>query len=264
MSTSRPMLDHIVILVDHSTLESLPDRLKDALVVAPGGTHADGLTVNKLILFADGVYIELIAFVRGVDPDKRKHHRWGQLRENTVIDWAYTLPHESDFAAIQQRVDEARARFRYSDPVSGGRTKPDGCVLKWAVAAPQDGNGDPSQPGMMPFWCLDRTPRKLRVPYEQDEQLTRHPCKARGVSSITVLLPKDDMSDVGKVYDAIHGSSTSSWHVEVPSGHVGSTVHMLDARNLMLELALYGPESATVEIVPGLLVCVISREGERR
>src|SRR5690625_157113 len=117
----RPTLDHIVILVSHQTLQTIPDRLQDVLVVAPGGAHADGLTSNKLILLADGVYIEFIAFFDDVDPERRRRHRWGNLKENNIVDWAYTLPHEGGFGAVQQRVADAQAGYTYDDPVAGGR-----------------------------------------------------------------------------------------------------------------------------------------------
>ncbi|OAQ84912.1 glyoxalase-like domain-containing protein [Purpureocillium lilacinum] len=113
----RPTLDHIVILVSHQTLQTIPDRLQDVLVVAPGGAHADGLTSNKLILLADGVYIEFIAFFDDVDPERRRRHRWGNLKENNIVDWAYTLPHEGGFGAVQQRVADAQAGYTYDDPV---------------------------------------------------------------------------------------------------------------------------------------------------
>ena len=61
---SRPNLDHIVILISHDALLTLSDHLQDHFVIAPGGTHADGLTSNKLILLPDGVYLESIAFAK--------------------------------------------------------------------------------------------------------------------------------------------------------------------------------------------------------
>ena len=58
-------MDHLVILVG---------ELEDAIAsyeelgfrVTPGGEHADGLTRNALVPFADGTYLELVAFI---DPD---------------------------------------------------------------------------------------------------------------------------------------------------------------------------------------------------
>lgn len=266
----QPSLDHIVILVSHETLVGLPDRLKGSFTVAPGGTHADGLTSNRLILFEDGVYIELIAFFDNIDPDRRKKHRWGQLKEGAIIDWAYTLRHESDFAAVQQRVDNAQAGFTYSDPVSGGRTKPDGTVLKWAVAAARDAQGNASWPGILPFWCLDRTDRQLRVPYETDHQRTHHPCGALGVSSLALSVPEQEVTALGRVYDGIHhqsGSASGSgqgWHFDVPSGSTAGkhAIRLLGsdgASGIKLVLQGTGDSPATVELLPGLELQIESR-----
>ncbi|KAF4511555.1 hypothetical protein G6O67_003338 [Ophiocordyceps sinensis] len=261
---SLPILDHIVILVTHSTLESLPTKLNDSFAVAPGGPHADGLTANKLILFADGTYIELIAFVDGVDPDRRAQHRWGELPEAAIIDWAYTLRHEVDFAAVQQRVAQSQSGLVYSDPIPGGRTKPDGTMLKWAVAAARGPDGSPTRPGSVPFWCLDRTPRNLRVPYEQEHQLTQHPCGALGVSSLGVSVPVHEVSDLGKVYDAIHDSSSEggAWQFQVLSRsgtgrHVVSITGAEEARRI--ELVLHGDSATSVKLVPGVVLRVEAR-----
>lgn len=183
-----PILDHIVILVSETTLSQLPTQLADAFTVAPGGEHADGLTLNRLILLEDGVYIELIAFHDDADPERRKNHRWGQLPENTVIDWAHTLPHAEDFGRVQQRVKTADAGFTYDDPVPGGRKRPDGQVLKWAVAAARKSDGQPSARGRLPFWCLDGTPRELRVPYENNPE-TEHTSGARGIARVEIYVP---------------------------------------------------------------------------
>ncbi|KAL7791533.1 glyoxalase-like domain-containing protein [Trichoderma ceciliae] len=203
-NTPQPILDHIVILVSASDLLELPDRLKDSFIVSPGGTHAGGQTFNKLILFEDGIYIELIAFAEGISPEERAKHRWGRQLENTIVDWAYTLPHGSDFVAVQHRVKGADAGFAYEDPVPGGRTRPDGVVLKWAIGAPRDANGNGPEPGLLPFWCLDRTPRSNRVPYEEDKAQTEHPSGARGVSRLRLNVPQEQLSALQSVYDAVH------------------------------------------------------------
>ncbi|KAM4057254.1 glyoxalase-like domain-containing protein [Hirsutella rhossiliensis] len=257
-----PILDHIVILVAHSTLESLPSKLSGFFVVARGGFHADGLTANKLILFEDGAYIELIAFVDGLDPDQRRQHRWGQLPEAAIIDWAYTLTHEAEFAAVQQRVAQSRSGLVYSDPVPGGRTKPDGTTIKWAVAAARGSDGNPAPPGSMPFWCLDRTPRSLRVPYDQEHRLTQHPCGAQGVSSLAVSVPVHEVAALGEAYDAIHGSSSDdggAWKFKVFSGSaIGKhTVSVsVSERAQSIELVLHGDSATCVEVVAGVILRV--------
>lgn len=68
-------LDHVVMLLPYELITKPPAWITDNFVVSPGGTHADGKTENRLVLFQDGTYLELIAFVND-DPDKRKGHWW--------------------------------------------------------------------------------------------------------------------------------------------------------------------------------------------
>ncbi|SPJ74203.1 uncharacterized protein FTOL_03933 [Fusarium torulosum] len=263
-SNLRPILDHIVILVSYQTLQDLPKRLENVLTVIDGGTHADGRTVNKLIEFSDGVYIELIAFQDGLDPEKRKTHRWGEQEENTVIDWAYTLPREKDFGVIQQRVKESNSEVVYHDPVSGGRIRPDGVELKWSVASAYTTPGEALHPGTAPFWCLDRTPRHLRVPYEDEDgsspSYTKHPSGAVGVSGVSISVPEAEWETIGRVYDGIHGSSTKegAWSFVVHSGSTEGkhqiTLGSSQDQQRQIHLSLLGDEDSpsSIDILPGL------------
>ncbi|RFU75702.1 hypothetical protein TARUN_6461 [Trichoderma arundinaceum] len=262
-NTPQPTLDHIVILVSAKDLLELPDRLKDSFIVSPGGTHAGGQTFNKLILFEDGVYIELIAFAEGISPEERKKHRWGRQRENTIVDWAYTLPHESDFAAVQQRVKDANAGFTYKDPVPGGRTRPDGVVLKWAIGAPQDANGNETEPGFLPFWCLDRTPRSNRVPYEKDKAQTQHPSGARGVSRLRLSVAQEQLSALQGVYDAIHNVDNAArgedeWLFNSPntSANARHILGVASESGPKVKLAFQGSVGSPsfLELLPGIVV----------
>jgi hypothetical protein len=242
--------------VSHETLLDLPSRLQHVLVVAPGGTHADGVTTNKLILFQDGFYIELIAFVNGIDDDLRKKHRWGHEEENTIIDWAYTLPHEDGFAAVRHRVQKADTIFNYTEPIPGGRTREDGVVLKWAVAVARNGD-EALQPGIVPFWCLDRTARKLRVPYEENLAQTRHPCGARGISTLSVTAPEDQVNEISAVYDAIHAPlSARAWNFGVPSGSTTAkhSVSLLASSKHAIKISLWASSDSprSVELLPGV------------
>lgn len=262
---SHPSLDHIVILIPHDSLLSLSDRLQDHFVIAPGGTHADGLTSNKLILLPDGVYIEFIAFAKDASPEQRRKHRWGNLKENTIIDWALTLPSESDFTAVQQRVLDSNAGLSYQDPIPGGRKREDGVVLEWAVSAPRDAHGNAISPGHLPFWCLDRTPRHLRVPYEEQFDLTQHPSGVRGISSVSVSVPGAQLSDLSTVYDAIYtpegsrGLEPGTWHYEVPSGSEdGRHTISVSANDVEAEVTLtfHGERPGQVELLPGLTIAI--------
>lgn len=264
-TNQTPIIDHIVILVSHTTLLTLRDTLKDTFTVIIGGSHADGLTSNNLILFKDGSYIELIAFFDDIDPDRRATHRWGRRPENTIIDWAYTLPQDADFTTVQGNVSEAQGIYVYEDPVPGGRKRPDGEVLKWAVAAAREKDkGTRVDAGKLPFWCLDQTPRELRVPYQGNPQ-TEHPSGALGVSRATVRVPPEEVAELSKVYDGIHGNAATgkhSWSFKAHSGlDAGVHHHRISLAevvnhgpDLTIELVLLGSEESpkAVEILPGL------------
>ncbi|KAF5244605.1 hypothetical protein FAUST_2121 [Fusarium austroamericanum] len=264
------ILDHIVILVSYQTLQSLPKLLESDLNVIDGGTHADGRTVNKLVIFSDGVYIELIAFQEALDPEERKKHRWGELEENTIVDWAYTLPDEKDFGTIQDRVKQSTSEVTYHDPVPGGRLRPDGVQLKWSVASAYSVSGQALQPGKVPFWCLDRTQRHLRVPYRKEDgsqpSYAKHPSGVIGVSSVSVFVPQTERDTIAQVYNGIHGSAAQeeTWHFTVHSGSTQGK-HLLKLDNSQngqrrIHLTLIGQQSSpcNIEIVPGVVVGIDS------
>lgn len=260
---ARATLDHIVILVSHHTLLALPQRLAPYLTVSEGGRHADGLTWNHLVLFEDGVYIELIAFFDNIDQEKRRRHRWGQLPEGTIIDWACSLPEEHQFGDVQKRVTDTRAGYSFTDPAPGGRVTPDGTVLKWAIGAPIDETGQGTHPGILPFWCLDRTPRRLRVPYEGNVAATTHPCGAQGVSRLVITAPSQQLDALRKVYSAIDPpegihESNVDWSFAVPSGSRAGKHSLVLQRGKAVEikLALAGRSGSPsfIELLPGLVL----------
>lgn len=251
-ASPRPLLDHIVILVPHAFLTSPPSWFAEAFTLYPGGKHADGVTENVLVFWADGSYLELIAFVDdNVGRGGRAGHRWGGQKEGTVIDWALTLlssENENDaagrlgsvsaaFKEIQQKVQDVGNGIEYRDLVRGGRNRPDGEVLKWATSA-ADAVGKPLEPGVLPFWCLDETPRELRVPY-QDGKLAEHASGAVGVAVLQVTPPAaatvsdGKAADLRPVYDVLFtksdgGGHEGSWTVGTPEDgqHKPGGVHL--------------------------------------
>lgn len=143
-------IDHLVILVR---------RLGDAIAayrelgfqVVPGGEHPDG-THNALIGFADGTYLELIAF----QAERPHDHRWHEFlaTDGGLIDVCLGA---DDVEAI---LEEVRARgLGYRGPVPGARTRPDGMQISWRLGLQPEG-----RTGELPFFIEDLTPRELRVP----------------------------------------------------------------------------------------------------
>ncbi|KIL89135.1 hypothetical protein FAVG1_07529 [Fusarium avenaceum] len=270
---SLPILDHFAILVSYQTLQTVTEKLKDSLVVIDGGAHADGLTVNKLIHLADGTYLEFIAFVEGVDPEKRRSHRWGNLEEGKIADWAHTLHSEADYAKLQKRVADAGNGVTYGDLTSLQRHRPDGVLMKCLVSVALNPEGGRIFPGTIPFWCVDETERHLRSPFKAENgdglhEYTKHPSHAQGVSRVTILLPENDIATYKPVYDAIHNQSATSgtdgysWPYELPAGpNSGSNNVVLSTLNGVngkaeIKLTLLGTKESpeSIEILPGLVL----------
>ncbi|UPK90608.1 hypothetical protein LCI18_001543 [Fusarium solani-melongenae] len=266
-----PILDHIAILVSFQTLQTVTDQLKDSLIVIDGGAHADGLTINKLIHLADGTYIEFIAFVQGVDPEKRRAHRWGNLDEGKIADWAHTLHSEADYAQLQKRVADAAAGVTYSDLVPLQRHRPDGVLMKCLVSVALDSEGKRVFPATVPFWCVDVTERHLRSPFKGEDgphEYTKHPSHAKSLSRITVLLPEKDIPTYKPVYDAIHNSVATSeagvfsWPYGLPAGpNPGSNKVALSSLSnggskAEVRLTLLGTKESpkSIELLPGLVL----------
>lgn len=168
-------LDHLVIFV--SDLErAQADYAALGFTVRFGGEHPGGITHNALVVFADGAYLELIAF-RRPDPANR-WWRVGDAAGEGFVDFAL-LP--DDVAAT---VAAAKARgLELEGPIPGGRLRPDGERLEWQTAR--------SARPDVPFLCGDLTPRRLRV---QEGEVRRHPNGVTGVAALTVAVENVEAS----------------------------------------------------------------------
>jgi catechol 2,3-dioxygenase-like lactoylglutathione lyase family enzyme len=167
-------IDHLVIAVpDLATASKSYATL--GFTVVPGGRHPVG-THNALIAFADGAYLELIAFYQ----PNREHKWWQPLqRGGGLVDFCMQtddLP--GDTAALR------RAGVEIDDPAPLSRVRPDGYQLKWVLSIPRG-----AQRGVAPFLIQDETPREERVPRQ-----TSHPNGVRGIGMITVAV--DDVPRV--------------------------------------------------------------------
>ena len=174
-------IDHIVVAVPDLAAAS---RSYGALgfTVVPGGRHPVG-THNALIAFADGAYIELIAFY---EPNPA-HKWWGPLKMGGgLVDFCMqTNDLLADTAAFR------RAGVAIDDPSPLSRVRPDGYQLKWVLSIPRE----PDR-GVAPFLIQDETPREERVPRQ-----TSH---ANGVTGIgRVIVAVRDVARVGAWYEAV-------------------------------------------------------------
>ena len=199
--TSKVCLDHIIVLLPYEQLLDLPAWLTSNFTITPGGQHADKKTENKLILFFDGSYIELIAFIDD-DPKHKEGHWWGE-KQPGIIDYALTTDEDAHihWEAMQARLANFDARllkYDYDSPVAGGRQRPDGVQVKWNVTFPKR-----VQRGELPFFCHDVTPRDRRVPFS--EEACTHPCRAYGVKSLTVTpsIAGSNTGEFSSVYSTV-------------------------------------------------------------
>ncbi|CAG8961868.1 hypothetical protein HYFRA_00013668 [Hymenoscyphus fraxineus] len=217
-----PSLDHILILLPYETLTSLPSSLTDNFTISPGGSHSDGLTENKLIIFRDGSYIELIAFTPFAhESGGRSTHWWGNKKEGEFIDFALTT--DSKTVDYQQNFEDVNSRLgqvsgiQYEKPRAGARIRPDGQKVEWFVTFPKvGGESGISQRGVLPFFCHDVTERRLRVPL--DEKNVTHPCGALGVKKFNVFVGEKDADQLRERYGKVLGVGNSiEGNFEVPS-----------------------------------------------
>ena len=167
-------IDHLVILV--GALEAAVAGYEElGFRVTPGGEHADGLTRNALVPFADGTYLELVSFV---DPADTRDNAWGWRpfleKGGGLVDHCAA---SDDLAADARHL--AAAGFEVSGPDEGGRRLPDGAEIRWRIArVRQVGRA-------MPFLIEDLTPRSLRVP---GGKATEHPNGARGIARLLLAV----------------------------------------------------------------------------
>jgi hypothetical protein len=158
-------LDHVV-LVARDLNSAIADHRRRGFTVTPGGEHADGATHNALIPFADGSYLELVAFH---DLSRSLTHRWWRVAADGggLADFALL---SDDLAADSA----ALAELVKIPPKEGGRIRPDGVEIKWRTAVLKP---------PLPFVIEDLTARELRVP---GGAAAEHANGATGIASVVV------------------------------------------------------------------------------
>src|SRR4051794_40772682 len=176
-------IDHLVVVVgDLGEARSRYEAL--GFTVVEGGRHPVA-THNALVAFADGSYIELIAFY---EPSPR--HRWWQALERGggLVDFCMqTDDLTGDVAALR------RAGVEVDDPAPLSRVRPDGFEVRWRLCIPGEGYR-----GLAPFLIEDETPRAKRVPLE-----TTHANGVVGIKGLILAVP--DVSRPRAWYESILG-----------------------------------------------------------
>lgn len=168
-------IDHLVLVVTDLE-QAARDYEQLGFTVIAGGRHPVG-THNVLISFADGSYIEIIAFYREA-PD---HRWWDALKAGErLVDFCMQT---DDLPADTRKLRDAGIAI--NDPVPWSRTRPDGFELKWLLSLVTGGDR-----GVAPFLIQDITPREERVPGN-----VRHKNGAIGIESVTVAIRKNSSAD---------------------------------------------------------------------
>ncbi|KAF6758643.1 glyoxalase-like domain-containing protein [Ephemerocybe angulata] len=211
-------IDHIVHLTPPGTVNEVSERFRKlGFKVLPGGTHADGLTENALVVLRDGTYLELISFTHPIsyypentpERSKREGHRWANSAPGW-IDYAFLGNGSLEEGHLISEIINDRAAVegsgvKYLREVGGGRVRPDGEVLKWVISAPASGR---NEIGSLPFFCGDVTPRSLRVQTEPPSNI-EHPSTAFGLAYLDLLVSPACFEDTKKRLTSVLGSSPS-------------------------------------------------------
>ncbi len=178
-------IDHFVVVAPdlEAAIKSYGEL---GFTVVRGGKHNIG-THNALIAFADGSYIELIAFLAPV-----AGHPWYEAMSKSggIVDFcAQTDDLAADVAKFRG------AGIAITDPNRMTRDRPDGYRLSWVLSIPNAPFN-----GSVPFLIKDETPRDERVPRDRS-----HPNRVRGLANLTVAVA--DAAKVAGWYRVITGSS---------------------------------------------------------
>ncbi|KAJ8518229.1 hypothetical protein ONZ45_g4657 [Pleurotus djamor] len=231
MSPPTNTIDHIVHLTPPGSLnESVAHFEQLGFRVIQGGTHADGLTSNALVIFEDGFYLELINFVKPAseyppgtpERQRRDSHPWAEAsKQPGWVDYAFLGTGDAkDEANTISKIINGRSKLdgsnvEYLPEVAGGRMTPQGKTLKWLITGAAAKHGR----GVLPFFCGDVTPREWRVPITQDHY--DHPSTAKGIAHIMLLSSSpDDVDQLARQFTTIIGSPPQkngdelSWSLE--------------------------------------------------
>jgi hypothetical protein len=184
-------LDHIIIVV--SNLDAALDQFTQlGFRVHPGGVHSSCFTHNALVPFSDGTYLELLSTIKPTSFHSLKVLKRLRLLgfyttnqtaiERRLYDDLASGVGMNDYALLSLDLDHEVSRcnklgLNFSNPIPGGRIRPDGREINWRTAVPQTND--------LPFLIDDVTTRELRVPAIESNG---HPNGITGIAGMTLLV----------------------------------------------------------------------------
>jgi catechol 2,3-dioxygenase-like lactoylglutathione lyase family enzyme len=185
-------LDHIVIAVGDLD-RAIEDYAALGFTVLRGGEHPDRGSINALIVFEDGSYLELIAFPRPVPG-----FRWWEVLTAAgpgFVDYAVLT------TDIARDVREAQSRGLILGAIEeGSRRTPAGERLEWRTARAPTSD--------VPFLCGDVTPRSFRVP---EGSVRQHANGIEGITQLTIAVT-DLAASTGRYQALLPGCLTEMPH----------------------------------------------------
>ena len=230
--------DHVILLLSTPDFEKPPAWLSENFNVLEGGEHTglDGPhfptftafsnisqgqpSRNKLIVFADGTYIELFDWIER----PQSPNAWAD-KSPGLIDFALTSMPPSTAESLREEVmgrlkpenGDHPANVKYEEPKASGRTRKDGVTVKWKLTRPVPASRPSTVPPTvttsghrqdLPFFTHDVTERNVRIPFD-DKEKTTHPCGAIGISTIEVIYPTSHYVKYILLYQMILGEWAS-------------------------------------------------------
>lgn len=148
-------IDHVTVAgVD---LQQMQARLASVGILSEyGGPHANHATQMAVASFPDGSYLELMAVLPNADAKALAAHYWSKQLQGNAGPTAWAVRGDN----VSAEAERLRAAgVLVSEPVHGGRTRPDGVRVDWEnVTVGPEPNGT-----FFPFIIHDVTPRASRA-----------------------------------------------------------------------------------------------------
>jgi hypothetical protein len=237
-------IDHLIIVVRN--LELATNQFNQlGFTTIPGGVHSGGYTHNALVPFTDGTYLELLATTRPISLSyfmllkrlrllKLFTARHTEINQRLIDDIA-NGPGIIDYCMLSSDLshDVAVARkcgLVVTDPISGGRLRPDGTQINWRTAVPAAMD--------IPFLIDDLTPREQRIPNVDDQF---HSNQIQGIYGISILV--SDYVESMAHYQSLLGEEPTS---EVKFPQPGTQMSQFNLEENFISLA--GPHPGSTSL----------------